>query len=285
MRRAAIALLVAAALAACSNDFEKQSQIVKLRVLGIRAEPAELIVAPGAPPPKTTFTALAATPDGGAASIVFALCTDQTNPPAADLDCPGAQGIALSPASSTSAVLDFGDPRLQELALQLASADGGIPDGGLAAGIPLIVGFEASSALADGGADVLRGLTTITAHDDSRPANRNPDLDALRTDAGDIDPDGGTELAAGAVERLTPVPAADAKETTPQGPEALSFSFFATAGSISSLRSTDTTATGQPADTFTDYTSPLDPQQVRLWVVVRDGRGGTGWLERSVVVR
>jgi hypothetical protein len=113
----------------------------------------------------------------------------------------------------------------------------------------------------------------------------NPDLDALRIDAGDIDPDGGTVFAPGSVQRLTPVPAPDAKEATPSGPEALSFSFFATAGSISSLRSVDTTATGQPADTFTDYTSPADPQQVRLWVVVRDGRGGTGWIERTVTVR
>jgi hypothetical protein len=281
MKRAASALLV---LCACSNDFEKQSEIVKLRVLGIRADPAELIVAEGSPPPKTTFTALAVTPDGGPATVSFAVCTDQTNPPSGDLDCPGAQGIDLPATGPTSAVLDFGDPRLQQLALELASSsDGGVPD--FAAGVPIIVGFEASSALPDGGTDMLRGLTTMTAHDGSRPSNRNPDLDALRTDAGEIDTDGGTAFATGTVERLTPVPAADAKETTRTGPEALSFSFFATAGSISSLRSVDTTATGQPADTFSDYTSPVDPQEVRLWVVVRDGRGGTGWIARSVAVR
>jgi hypothetical protein len=278
-------VLLATALSACSNDFEKQSQIVKLRVLAIRADPAELIVAPGSPAPKTTFTALAVAPDGGAAAVSFAVCTDQTNPPSSDLDCPGVQGVPLPAAGPTSAVLDFADPRLQQLALQLGSSDAGIPDGGLAAGVPIIVGFEASSSLPDGGTDVLRGFTTITAHDDSRPANRNPDLAELRTDAGEIDADGGTAFAIGSVERLTPIPAADAKETTPDGPEALSFSFFATAGSISSLRSVDTTATGQPADTFSDYTAPLDPQQVRLWVVVRDGRGGSGWIERSVAAR
>jgi hypothetical protein len=282
MSRAALFLVV---LCACSNDFEKQSQIVKLRVLGIRADPAELILAPGSTPPKTTFTALAATPDGGPATVSFAVCTDQTNPPSSDLDCPGAQGVSLPAAGPTSAVLDFSDPRLQQLALDLSSNDGGIPDGGLDAGLPIIVGFEAASALPDGGTDVLRGLTTITAHDDSRPANRNPDLAALRTDAGDVDADGGTTFTSGGVERLTPVPAPDAKEATPDGVEALSFSFFATAGSISSLRSVDTTATGQAADTFTDYTSPLDRQRVRLWVVVRDGRGGTGWIERGVAIK
>ena len=86
------------------------------------------------------------------------------------------------------------------------------------------------------------------------------------------------------MERLTPVPAADAKEPTLAGPEKLGHSFFATAGSINSLRSTDTTATGEPADIFVDWTAPATAGRVRLWVVVRDGRGGTGWLERQVSV-
>ena len=60
------------------------------------------------------------------------------------------------------------------------------------------------------------------------------------------------------------------------------FSFFATAGEISSLRSTDTTATGEPAETWVEWTAPAGPQPaVRFWVVLRDGRGGTDWLEKA----
>jgi hypothetical protein len=63
------------------------------------------------------------------------------------------------------------------------------------------------------------------------------------------------------------------------------FTFFATAGSISSLRSTDTTATGQEAPTWVEWTAPPSPTPaVRLWVVIRDGRGGTNWRERVVEV-
>jgi hypothetical protein len=133
----------------------------------------------------------------------------------------------------------------------------------------------------------VRGYTTIVVHDDTRPANRNPELAAVRIgpDGGvDLAADGATTVPASAVERLTPVPAADAKEATPAGPEKLGYSFFATAGSLSSLRSTDTTTTGEPADTFVDWTTPATPGPAKVWVVVRDGRGGTGWLERVVSV-
>jgi hypothetical protein len=279
-------MLAAAALAACSNDFEKQSQIVKLRVLGVRAEPAELIVGSG-PPPSSTLTALAVLPDGGPTSVDFAICTDQTNPPAADLDCPGTQGIALPPAGPTSAVLDLSDPRIQQLAAALAqSANAGAA---LDQGVPIVIGFQANAAdaLVDGGParQIVRGLTTISAYGPTRMLNHNPELAALRTDAGEVAADGGTVFAADTVQRLTPEPLPDAKEPTAEGPEKLGFSFFATAGEISSLRSTETTATGQPGSLFTDYTAPREEQQVRLWVVVRDGRGGTGWLERLVEVR
>lgn len=63
------------------------------------------------------------------------------------------------------------------------------------------------------------------------------------------------------------------------------YSFFTTAGTISSLRSTDITATGQPAPIWVDWTAPDRAQEVRLWVVLRDGRGGTAWLTRVVPVR
>ncbi|TMA17785.1 MAG: hypothetical protein E6J85_16250 [Deltaproteobacteria bacterium] len=162
----------------------------------------------------------------------------------------------------------------------------------------MIIGFAATApahtepdggpAGADGGPlQIVRGYTTIVVHDDSRPANRNPDLASIR-----IGPDGGVDIAAdgttavppSSVQRLTPVPAPDAKEATADGPEKLGYSFFATAGSLSSLRSTDTTATGEPADTFVDWTAPSATGPLRLWVVVRDGRGGTAFLERSISV-
>jgi len=295
MRRAsAISLL---ACAACATDLEKQSEVVKLRVLAVRADPAELVFSDGGVPPRATFTALVVEPSGAAASVRFALCADQNPAPSPTLDCPGTQGVDLPATGPASAVFDLGDPRF--LPVLSAAVDGGTPDAGiLQEGVPVVIGFEATAPAhteADGGpggADggplqIVRGYTTIVVHDDSRPANRNPELVALR-----IGPDGGIDLAAdgsnavpaNSVQRLTPVPAPDAKEPTAAGPEKLGYSFFATTGSLSSLRSTDTTTTGEAADTFVDWTTPAAPAPSTLWVVVRDGRGGTGWLERNVSI-
>jgi len=291
------AFLLALACAACATDLEKQSEVVKLRVLAVRADPAELVVSDGGIPPRATFTALAVEPSGAAAAVRFALCTDQDPAPSTTLDCPGRQGVDLPSAGPTSAVFDLGDPRF--LPVLTASVDGGTPDAGiLREGVPVVIGFEATApahtevdggpAGADGGAvQIVRGYTTIVVHDDSRPANRNPEVVALRIgpDGGvDLPADGSMHVATGSVQRLTPVPASDAKEPTVAGPEKLGYSFFATTGSLSSLRSTDTTTTGEPADTFVDWTTPDGPGPTTLWVVVRDGRGGTGWLERDLSV-
>jgi hypothetical protein len=62
------------------------------------------------------------------------------------------------------------------------------------------------------------------------------------------------------------------------------YSFFATAGDISSLRSTDITATGQAAETWVEWTAPDAPQAVRFWLVLRDDRAGVDWLEKAAPV-
>jgi len=295
---AACAVLGATMLWGCPGDLEKQSEIVKLRVLAVQAEPAELIVDPAQPLPRTTLTALAVEPSGAPIAMEYALCTVQQAVPPPNVDCPGTQGIPLPPAGPTSAVLDLGDPRAIALALQFAQ-DGGMADGGALPpeGIPVLVGFRATApahTLPDGGppaADggdlqVFRGLTTVTARGPGAPPNQNPGIAAVWLGAAGIEiaADGTTAAPASTIQRVTPIPAPGAKEPADGGVEALGYSFFATAGSISDLRSTDTTATGEPADTFVDWTMPGTAQQARLWVVVRDGRGGVGWIARSVQV-
>ena len=292
----AFALLAGLSLAGCPENLEKQSQIVKLRVLAVQAEPAELIVDPAQPPPRTTLTAFAVEPSDAPIAMEYALCTVQEAVPPPDVDCPGTQGIPLQPAGPLSAVLDLGDPRAAALAQQVAQ-DGGFADGGALPpeGFPILVGFRATApahTLPDGGPpgtdggdlQIFEGLTTVTARGPGAPLNHNPAIDSvLLGDAGIAD-DGSTAAPVSATLRLDPVPAQDAKEPVDGGAEALGYSFFATAGSVASLRSTDTTATGQPADKSVDWSAPSEPQEVRLWVVVRDGRGGVGWKARSVKV-
>ena len=45
------------------------------------------------------------------------------------------------------------------------------------------------------------------------------------------------------------------------GAERLNYSFFATAGTLSELRSADATSTGQPRATTVDYTAPGTPDR------------------------
>ncbi|HXN81523.1 MAG TPA: hypothetical protein VN883_03550 [Myxococcales bacterium] len=292
----AAAACAAAALLRCSADFEKQSEIRKLRVLAVAAEPAELIVQPDAgSAPSTTLTALAVEPSGAPIQTDFALCAQQGQLPAPDYGCPGDAGIPLPPAGPQMARLDLNDPRYRPVAAQLAAAlDGGAdggPDGGLAGafsgGIPILLGLDATApSPADGGQQLLRAFTTVPLRlaNPNVPINHNPQLTALQSNGAPLAADGSSIFRAGAIVTLLPIPAPDAKEMTPAGPERLTYSFYATQGSLSALRSTDTTATGEPGIASVDWTAPSLPGRVRFWVVVRDGRGGAGWLVRDVQV-
>ncbi|HUJ24715.1 MAG TPA: hypothetical protein VLW85_01770 [Myxococcales bacterium] len=264
MKRCALLLLLCAA---CPAGLEEQSHISKLRVLGVRADPVELLLQADAGLPATTLSAITASPDGGAVTVRFALCTQITSAPDPSLDCPGDAGIDLPAVDALSARLDLSDPRIVAFAAA-AQVDAGVFDaGGLAAalddGVPLLVGFNAG--------DELRGFDTLTLRTDAHgPANANPQLLDVTVEG---DP------AAGAKVRLQPV-------TGPKDDPAKHylFSFFATAGSMSSLHSTDTTSTGESAPTWVDWTAPSTPQTVQMWVVLRDGRGGIASLSRSVQV-
>jgi hypothetical protein len=270
MKRCALLLLL---LTACPSGLEEQSHISKLRVLGVRADPPELVLQPDAGLPSATLTALAVTPSGAAQSVRFALCTQITSAPDPSLDCPGDGGIDLPDAGLLAGRLDLADPRIAEFAAAAQLDAGVFNSGGFAAaldqGVPLLVGFTAATDLQS-----LGGFQTITLRSPARgPAGANPEIVDLRI--GD-----GSDVLAGQTVRLQPVTAAKDDDT-----KRYLFSFFATAGSMSSLHSTDTTSTGQSAPTWVDWTAPDVQQQVHVWVVLRDGRGGTAWLDKQVQVR
>lgn len=297
--RAPACALAALLLAGCPDGLEPQSHVSKLRVLAVRADPAELVLQPDAGLPETLLTALAVEPSGAPVTVRYALCEVLSGVPSPQLDCPGAAGVDLATdAGPATARLDLADPRFLAFA---AALDGGVSLGdagaALGAGIPLLVGFRATAPAfgnPDGGPpaqqgslQVLDGFATVTLRTGG-PPDTNPELVDLQIaeelDGGlfapAVDAQPGLRLRPGETVHLIPVPAAKDDPSKRYG-----FSFFTTGGSTSSLRSTDTTATGQPAETWVEWTTPLLPQVVRIWVVVRDGRGGTGWIERSVAVR
>ena len=271
MRAAVVAL--AALAAGCPSNLEEQSHVSKPRVLAVRSDPAELVLTADGGAPAANLTALAVEPHDGGIAVQFALCRDITGTPSPTLPCPGDAGIELPSSGPFSARLDLADPAIVAFA-QSAQLDGGPFDAGsgidetLAQGVPLLIGFTARTA-----AERLDGFSTLVLRSDARgPADENPQLtDVLVGDGGLI--------STRQVVRLQPETAPKLDPSKKYG-----FTFFATGGSISSLRSTDTTATGQTVPTWVEWTAPQAPATVHLWVVLRDGLGGTDWQERVVEV-
>src|SRR5262249_16461028 len=283
--RAALLAFVFVVIAGCSNNLPKQSIIDKLRVLAVQANPAELVV--GDSLPAATLTALAIEPSGAPIELQWALCPLPANlPPPASFDCPGSYGIALPQDANSVARLDLADPSTQPFWDVLYRTADGTPltdeqrASTLAAGTTAVAGF-----LGTAGGEQLDGLAQVPLRSAGAPINHNPSLVGLLVNGTELPADGSGVLAAGVKVRLQPVPASDAKEDTGHGLEALNFSFFATDGDISSLRSTDQTATGEPADSPVNYTAPSTTGSVQFWVVIRDGRGGVGWITRTAQVR
>ena len=262
-------ILLCAFVAACDYGFEKQSHVSKLRVLAVQAEPAEIAVAPGETPPVVRLTALAVEPSGAQVQVSFAIC-DVIGLPDPSLDCPGTRGFPLESADPLTARMDAA-PVVRELEPRM-------PEG--ISHVPLVIGFDATA-----GAQRLHGFATLNLRtSDGRPANLNPALAAVTADGVPLAADGSTPVRADSKVRLSPVAAEGAAEQTDTGPERLVFSFYATDGEIDSLRSTNVTADGIEVDPDVDWTAPKTPGPVQLWIVVRDGRGGVGWLARTVQV-
>lgn len=286
--RTPVLLALAASLAACAPDFELQSEIARVRVLAVKAEPAELVLDPNLStlPPPVTLTALAVAPEGRTVSVTYSLCR-AGNVYSAELECPGKDGVAL-PANQLNVL----DPAIQSALLEFANAGGsgdGPPDFNdpavrqqLEAGIPLFIGYEANdgSGTPEG---VERGVRRLTVRLTSSP-NQNPKLeDVLRDDASLTGPlPANTEvvlrprLAEGSAERFT---GQDGEQT-----EQIFYSWFATgSGEVKQFRSLES-VDGKPGNPSSKYLTPTEAQRVTFYVVARDGRGGVDWMERTVDV-
>ncbi|MDC0710489.1 hypothetical protein POL68_18580 [Stigmatella sp. ncwal1] len=285
--RTPILLALAGALAACGPEFELQSEIRRVRVLAIKAEPAELALNPdtSSPPPPVRFSSLAVAPGESPVSVDLALC-QPGDVYGGEMECPGPSGVPLPGGE-----LSLEDPNVQAvLAAVAGGGSGGEPvdpnDPALRAvlekGIPLFIGYLAQ----DGGEapeNQERGVRQLTLRLTATP-NQNPRLtDILRDEApleGPLPLD--TEVV------LRPVLADGSLERyeTDEGPrtEQVFYSWFATGeGEVKQLRSLEP-VDGRPGDPTIKYVTPATPGPVTFYVVARDGRGGVDWFSRTVAV-
>jgi len=283
MRRELVALGATAAVLGvalgCQPDLEKQQQLLdRVRLLALRADPPEADVRDGGLPPPITFAPLAY-PDGGL-TFRLAVC-GPGNFFAADFDCPGSNGLDLP-----DLVLDASRPEVQAF-LQAAFGSVSALDGGINVGEPgvaqIAIGYDLSRA--DGGSAAgnrERGIYRLAVRFSGAP-NHNPELlDVTLADGGTLQgallplnqeirfyphiPDGGP----GGIETFVGLDGGIQHER-------FSYSWATTAGEVVDFRSAEPIPEDPNATSDIRFRTHEAPGPVRIYVVLRDLRGGVSW--------
>ncbi len=310
--RALLPLAALLGLTACSYDFDRASQVVDRRILGIQVEPPELVA--GMPMPSSIQArALVVDPKEPLAvtEVSWWSCTF-----AERAEAPGDDGEARCPDTEATVMHASG-----EVPLSTVSQSIPVPEevaGVLAAGVAftapqLQVQLRVSS---EAGELVGIKVVTVTAQpNEGQEPNRNPVLQGLSLDGVDWPADTPVRLRYGDCtdDRKAEVEAEDGSrvavcehdieplfdEATTQffqerglsgkletQRERLRFQWFTDAGSFRN----DRTRQKNPRDPEPDNIGPkgvwreppAKTERSTIWVVVRDGRGGTHWERREV---
>jgi hypothetical protein len=288
--RAPVLLCLSLAVAACGPEFELQQEIRRVRVLAVKAEPAEITFNPDAPalPPPVVFSALAVAPDEREVGVALALCRPG-NAYSSEVECPGKDGATLPQGQ-----LSLLDPNVQQILQETAEAGGGGGDGGaldfndpetravLERGVPLFIGYRASDG-SDTPEGLEEGVRRLTLRLTAAP-NQNPRMADILLD--DVPLAGPLPLSTELVLRPQLAEGSLEPYETAEGPrtEQVFYSWFATGdGEVKQLRSLEP-VDGRPGEPTINYVTPDTPQRVTIYVVARDGRGGVDWLSRTLDV-
>lgn len=267
---------------ACGDDFSKSSEIVDLRVLAIRADPPEIEIPLGE---SFGLSAVDALVVGGEGPVTYAwtLCV-----------VPGLLQLGVA-CLDESAIFELGhDPTatvlIPPLDDVLASPELDELFIDLSAGFDISVGLTVTDASGKV-VDAVKGLS-LTASTD---LNVNPTLDGLTWHVEDDEgeplevPRGSEpiEVSMTAKIELAAILGDDAVETYQglqgESQEEMLVSWFADAGEYDQERTSD-------ANPDNGYSPPElddgeDEREVRMWVVLRDGRGGIDWYQQGLIVR
>ncbi|HVX96710.1 MAG TPA: hypothetical protein VHK47_17465 [Polyangia bacterium] len=266
---AALGQALALPLACTTSPDPPVSFVTGLRVLAISAEPPQ--VSPGQ---TTQVTALVIDTTGRPVDVTWSRCLLAPLPgEAVNVDCAtaAAGAPALEPIGSGLSV-SFAMPDVAATALGLPDATNGVY-------VPLM-------------ANITDGADTIVAAyrlrlGDGTPPNMNPQIASVDVvDAGGgltpIDPATPLGVHAGDSLTLEAVPAAGSAQAY-TGPddmpatEVLTISWFTTAGTLSVAKTSDM----QPTTVLKLQESlPGTGENIDLFAVVHDGRGGVGYTHR-----
>jgi hypothetical protein len=316
MRRAI--LLLSFLACACDVGFQDEAVVVDLRVLGVRADPAEVIVdsMTSAIPP-VTITALVADPGTSrrlewrmeACAPTLSLRCDDDDPAAVVV--PMGTGFADDPEAAVPGASVSAELVLTPELIQWAIAEDSYHGFG---GLPIQVSLR---LVGEGGGEadaVYAAKNVVYALRDpaTRVANQNPTLERLEVRHGEdayATLEGGPcsdptviphPITAGETVRLSPVEPEGVRETyvlpTFSGGERsftenMTYAWYVTAGNIGRVTGGPVDAFGNPPILWTDYSAPgvehlaeIPGGLINLWLVMRDERGGVTWTQRCLVV-
>ena len=293
-------LAFGAVLVGCGAPADDPSSVHDLRVLAATMEPPERMTPDCASfdnPPDTLFdgpttmTALVVDPTGAGRNLDFTLsaCVDATNDPRCDLN--PAETVLVGSGSQPAGTWVFSvDPASLQLAdgsrlwKQILARD---PAAGRAGfWLPLVLHLKAGTD--DIYAQKLM-VYSCALFPDSAP-NHNPQLSPLDRNGAVWDPGDTSPFNDTLVLSLEPFDDRTESYVEPSATfqpvelkEGWDISWHSTLGTFNPAESkgaTGTAADGRRSTTWDPDDTPATPA-VKFWVVVRDGRGGVAWLERT----
>ncbi|MBN2575803.1 MAG: hypothetical protein JXP73_14650 [Deltaproteobacteria bacterium] len=303
-------LAVLPALAGCSDDFAPYSLLDRLRILAVSAEPATpmpgeattlsaLTFAPGGetpllrwswcPVPATAGDAYACPLDESAANQIFAAYLEPSAAPALPSFDLGAAATAafVNPFSAGALATLCAAGVASPLWAQSFDCDDGYP-------VTVVLDAATTSASLRAGF-VLRLPTSATPESNNNPAPAGLTLGGIPLGAAPAT----VQVAPGATIELradVPPDAAELRSIPPtegapgQRLERLTVSWFATSGKIDKARTSFIDGVASLGDMASNrFTAPAAEAWpagglVEFAAVVRDDRGGVGWIEGNVVL-
>jgi hypothetical protein len=286
------ALVSSLLIAACSDGFEPYSELSSLRVLAVASQPA--MPRAGV---SSKLSALVYAPPGQDVSYRWSLCPVVAKAKDA-YACPITQEAAAGVFGPGLPEFELGSTPEVTLTHGLAPSTlaglcgRGVAAAGYADSVDCDLGFPVSVVLDVGSGDKslhAAFVVYLPTSDDASADNHNPTIVDLTADGVPI----GDALATppGAKLGVAAPVAADAVESRPAFPfesgteprsERLTFSWFADTGSWNKDRTSFIDGETALADAASNpWTAPdVLPASATFAVVVRDDRGGVGWLRR-----
>ncbi len=297
--------LVLLGACACGSDIDPYNRVSSLRVLALQSEPA----APG-PLETAALSALVNVPEGESASYEWSWCpfAGEASDGAACLvseeelraslpDPGGLPAFDLGPEASATFSHEVAPALLAEWCSLALGGSAAVAAPDCALGFPIQVRLRVSTERDEVIAQRTLALRFAAQH----PPNQNPVIDALRAGEDDLSPLAPGEAPATVVPRgaespiEAPVSAASqesysrpaASGETEVVSERLVWTWFVEGGETEFQRTSlidgvipleDAQRNTWTPPSIEDYPSEV----ARLWVVVRDERGGVGWREAAV---